>query len=219
MAYRDDLAAAHARAAAAERRAAGLELELARVVRAEALVAAGEPSLPTPIGYELTRTDGAVTIQWRWWNPTKHGVLLLFALVWNIGMISWYSGSLTLFSALFPILHLAFGLGITYYALAGVFNRTVVRVMPEGVSINHGPLPWPGSTVLARCDVAQIYARRVDITRKRSVETSWSLHVHQRSGQDRKLLPGLETHTHALFLERELERALGIRDRPVEGEA
>ena len=220
MSYRDDLAAAHARAAAAERRAADLERRLAQVERADALIAAEAPALAVPERYQIERAGDAMTIQWRWWRPARHLPMLGFALVWDACLVAIYSGGdHTWMSLLFPILHLAVGVGMTYGALAGIFNRTTVTVSPAGLAIAHGPLPWAGAGVLARGEVDQIYARRVDVTSKGSTETTWSLHAHLTSGRDRALLRGLDEHAQALYLERELERALGVRDRAVEGEA
>lgn len=220
MTYRDDLAAAQARAAAAERRTKELERELGRVERADAQLALRAPPVPIPAHYAVERADDAVTIGWRWWRLARDLPTLLFTLCWDAILIAMYAGGDNPWGVLlFSIAHLAIGVGLTYEVLTSIFNRTTVRVSTAGVSIAHRPLPWIGGGLLARADIDQIYVRRVDNVGKRSTTSTWSLHVHLRSGRDRKLLTGLHEPAEAIYLERELERTMGIRDRPVEGEA
>ena len=137
MTYRDDLAAAQARAAAAERRTRELERELGRVARADAELALQAPAVPIPAHYAIERADDAVTIQWRWWRLARDLPTLLFTLVWDAILVAVYAGGGNPWGVLlFTIAHLAVGVVLTYQVLASIFNRTTIRVSTTGVSID-----------------------------------------------------------------------------------
>src|SRR5262245_34370871 len=64
-----------------------------------------------------------VTIEWRWFRPAQHLFALLFAVCWDAFLVFWYTtaavsgGPWLVF--VFPLIHVAVGVGITYGALSG----------------------------------------------------------------------------------------------------
>jgi hypothetical protein len=100
---------------------------------------------------------------------------------------------------------------VLYTAAAGMLNRTQVRIASGMVHIEHGPLTWPGR------QIAQLYCRRrLQGARRRLHEVYEVCAVTVDRGSVRLLGP-LRDPDEALFLEGEIERALGIADRPVTG--
>lgn len=131
-------------------------------------------------------------------------------------------GPIKLIFFVFPMAHVAVGVGLTYFVLAGFLNSTVVRVVDGMLSVRHGPLPWRGNLDLSSDEIDQIYCQNKLSTSRNDdghTSTSMTFEVHAVvAGQKRKLLGGLREADHALFLEQTLERFLKIRDRAVPGE-
>jgi len=81
-----------------------------------------------------------------------------------------------------------------------------------------GPLPWLGNIKIPAGEIRQLF-REETISRGRG-GTSTRYHLNAITGQNRKLclvrdVPAADV---ALYLEQEIEKALGIEDRKVAGE-
>lgn len=93
--------------------------------------------------------------------------LAFFCLAWNAFLVVGLSESqeetpmLWLF-LLFPIVHVAVGVGLTYYTLAGFLNFTEVTVRGGTLTVRQGPLPWKGNRTLSAIDLAQPAVRGRD---------------------------------------------------------
>ncbi len=108
----------------------------------------------------------------------------------------------------------AMGGAMVYWGVAGWFNRTVIRVSPERIVLQTGPLPAFGNSSVATQDVASIDLRvSVSSTGKGGTSTSCSIWTKQADGNEAKLSRGFLTATwlreDAEFIHRELEAALG----------
>lgn len=169
--------------------------------------------------------DGAMLrIWWRWFSPAVF-LLLPFAIAWNAFLIGWYSMAggmpgepwgMRLVFLLFPMAHVAVGVGLAYAVLTLLLNRSVVLVDRGVLIVSHGPLPWPGAT-LSSDDVEQIFCTQ---TRKRDSDAQPSFNVQARlkNGSVKNLLSNVTASEDALYLEQAVERYLRIRDMPVTGE-
>src|SRR6185503_9809473 len=126
LSYRDDLDAAQARAEAAERRAALLQKQL----DAQKPDPSAAPEVPIPERYTVSRHGDELSISWRWFKPGQHLFLLFFVIAWDAFLVNWYfgagPGSGDIFFYVFPIAHVAAGIGLTYAVLTGFLNRTYV---------------------------------------------------------------------------------------------
>lgn len=219
MTYRDDLEAAQARAAAAERRAAELQKRLDAVEEAED---AARPELPVPEGVRVDRQGDRVAVSWRWFRPAEHLTLLVFCIAWDAFLVFWYMTATSMGSdwiaIVFPIAHVAVGLGLTYTVLTGFCNRTTIHAGPSRLEVTHGPLPWLGNRRLARSDVRQVYATKDLVQGKHRTREVFHLCALMDGGSEVRLLKDVGSHARAQYFEHVIERALGIRDRPVVGE-
>jgi hypothetical protein len=105
---------------------------------------------------------------------------------------------------------------LTYVTLSGLCNRTRITVDGAGwLRLMHAPLGWfwTGQYHFAAAKIAQLYTVR---DHRRDCYTL----VAMDAGLCRvDLLRNLVTYEDARFVERALERRLGIPDRRVEGEA
>ncbi len=184
------------------------------------------PEIAPPKGITITEDPYHVTIVRRWFSPMAFG-LLFFVIFWDGFLIFWYamalgparpSGAMALMPILFPLLHVAVGLFLTYWLLCLFFNRTTIQVNEQELSIRHHPLPWPGSRALNPVDIDQLFCKERVSRSKNGTSRSYQLHARVRDGKKHKLLDNLDDQDHALFLEQRLEKLLGIQDRRVAGE-
>lgn len=197
------------------RKARGLTVappEKPKLVRAKA---------PLPTRFHIEDGDGTTHITWRWFTPT-HLFMLLFCIVWDGFLVVWYGIALTanapLVMSLFPLIHVAVGVGLTYSTLTGLLNRTTIEVSRNRLTIRHGPLPWVGNRSVGGREFTQLYGEETSKTNKGSTTYSYNLLALDREGRKVKLLGGLTEKDQVLYLEQTLERRLGIEDAPVDGE-
>lgn len=223
--YRDDLEAAQARADAATVEAERLRKEVERL-KAPKDRASDAPEVPIPERFNVTRTANELTVTWRWWRA-HFLFLLFFVIAWDAFLLFWYFGAPAgggLLFKIFPIAHVAVGVGLTYYVLTGFVNRTLISVVKGRLRVNHGPLPWRGNRLIERNDLRQLFVteqthRNTNKSGHTSVTVSWDLCAMLESGREVTLLKRLETKGQAQWLERVFEEHLGIDDRRVAGEA
>ena len=170
-----------------------------------------QPSLPSkpagdvPVPDRFTVTDEGheLTIQYRWFQWALF-FLLFFAIAWDSFLIGWYSmftggggppGIFGIVFFVFPIAHVAVGVGLTYFVVAGFLNSTVIRVADGMLSVRHGPMPWRGNLNLPTDQIEQIYCQKKLRTSSNddgppTTSTHYELHAVV-NGQKRRLLGGL----------------------------
>jgi hypothetical protein len=188
-----------------------------RVVPMPSNLTVHEDAAASP-GYREAAAPRGLVIVRRWYNLGAW-FLLVFAAIW-LGILSrWYlNGPATLTTYLFPLAHLAAGLGILYVAIAGFTNRTTIAVRGEQLSVRHGPLPWWGNKDVAVGDLAQLYTEEQVTESKGGPTRTYHLGAVLRDGGRVRLVANLEQPEQALWLEQRLEEHLGIADVPVLGE-
>jgi hypothetical protein len=193
-----------------------------------------QPAVPLPPKFRVEDLGTELTISWSWFTPSIF-FLLFFCIFWDGFLIAWYSivlgvgvfgmgnagpagGIPALLMALFPILHVAVGVGLTYFVIASFVNRTRVRVDRGELSIHHGPIPFPGNKILSTANLTQFYCTETVSNRRRGYSVSYDLNAVQADGTKVKLLTGLTELEQALYLEQRLEKFLGIENERVPGE-
>ncbi len=173
--------------------------------------------LALPKGMTFGQTLHGIQITRAWFTPAAIG-LLLFCMLWDGFLVFWYimvveSGTRDI-AMLLPILHVLVGLFLSYFAAASFVNRTRVTVERGVLQIRHVPLPWPAPREIATAQIRQLFCKRHVSRGKNGLRISWQLWSVTDTGTRHKLLSGLELDQ-ALYLEQELEKALGLQDRPV----
>ena len=162
-----------------------------------------------------------LTIHRRWFSPTDL-FLLVFAAFWDSFIIVFYLGILKsgapLFAALFPLIHLGVGVALTYRAIAGLLNTTTIDVKDGSLRVRHHPLPWRGNRSVPIDSITQLYCTSEVRRNKRGTMHTYDVHVSQSDGTSFVLVRGLPKLDQGLFIEQEVEKALGIKDVHVAGE-
>ena len=102
------------------------------------------PLRPRPKEVTLQKQGDRLELSWRWFS-WKYLPLAFFCVAWDSFLIFWYSMAFSTGSPwimiVFPIAHVAVGVGLTYYTLAGFLNRSQVILDRTSFSVTHGPLP------------------------------------------------------------------------------
>jgi hypothetical protein len=181
--------------------------------------------VPRPSKFQIDDDGASLRISWRWFSPVVF-FLLPFAIAWNAFLIGWYSMAtvmpgepfgMRLVFLVFPIAHVAVGVGLAYSVLALLMNRSLVTVDRGTVTVSHGPLPWPGATVDAD-RIEQLYCSREERKSDNNTQQSYSLRAKLKDGSTKVLLQNVSASEETLYLEQALEKHLKIRDLPVKGE-
>ena len=164
-------------------------------------------------GFEITKK----------WFGLSTIFLTVFAVFWDGFLFVWYSialgfGQANLLMVLFPLIHVAAGIGITYTALACWVNTTRITVDQGKVTVRHGPLPWIGNKELDASNLKQLYSKEQISNSRNSTTVTYEVHAVTATGKNEKLVSGLESSEQALYIEQEIERYFRIEDVPVRGQ-
>ena len=176
---------------------------------------------PTPETFTLNHDANGLSISYRWFSPS-YIFLAFFCLFWDGFLVFWYSVAFAQDAPwlmfVFPLLHLGVGVGLTYTALAGFYNSTSVRAGQGKLTIQHGPLPWPGNKTVPSTDIIQLYAEQRMVHSRNGTHPRYQLSAITRDNRKLRLIANMDEPDTVRFLERKIEEYLGIENRPVEGE-
>ena len=169
----------------------------------------------------MEQTPGGLTFTYRWFS-WSYIFLAVFALFWDGFLVFWYSFAFShnapWMMFVFPLLHVSVGVGLTYTALAGFYNKTIITVGLGKLSIHHTPFPWPGNRMVPAADLVQLYSEERLSRSNTGTRVTYQLSAISTQDKKIKLLRGLNSPDEARYLEKAIEEQLGIKDRPVEGE-
>jgi hypothetical protein len=156
------------------------------------------PSRPSGVTHE-TGMSGELILKLSWFHAALFG-LLFFCIAWDAFLIFWYSIALfgpakpgngfDLIMVVFPIGHVAVGVALTYYLVAGFLNKTKVMVDFESLTVSHGPIPWRGNRSLRREDVKEIELEFGGVSRN-NLTTTMTVSAHHVDGRQVVLLNSL----------------------------
>lgn len=190
---------------------------------AQAVALSPRPPTPDDTNVRERQDGGALVLEYRWFG-VQTVILGVFAVFWNLFLFGWYVAAFASpdpdpVAFLFPLLHVAGGVAITYIAVATLLNATTVRVdKRDGISVRHGPVPWRGNLDLPVARISQLYLQSRIVKGKRTERTVWDLVALDPDGTSTRVLPSIDDQRRARFLEHRAEQFLGIVDRAVPGE-
>lgn len=180
-----------------------------------------KPQVELPKRFSVQMDPDGLVITRRWFSPVVF-FLLFFCVFWDGFLLVWYFMAFTqngpLMMKLFPLLHVAVGLGLTYATLTAFVNKTTIRVNYTEIAVRHGPLPWPGNKSLPRSEVEQLFCQEKMSRGESGYSSNYEVGTIGMGGKRDKIVTGLTSPEQALFIEQQIEGYLGIRDRPVAGE-
>lgn len=164
----------------------------------------------TPEKFVVEERSDGLHISWRWLRA-QHVLLFFFCIAWDSFLFVWYrtaftQGDLNAVTLLFPLAHVAVGIGLTYSTLAGLLNTTRLSARERTLTIRHGPVPWPGNRTVQAWDLERLYCFEKVSKGEDSVTRTWTLRAVLRSGKELDLVSNLPEENHARFLEQKLTR-------------
>lgn len=163
---------------------------------------------PFGSGYRAAGGAGSVLITRRWLRG-KHYVLLVLFLGLSVGAgYLWATGGFAVWLLFASVVLLS----LDFQLLTMFVNTTRVEANRERIVVTHGPLPslQGKNRTFASQDVKQLFAVRVG--------RIFAVAAHLANGSTVNLVSPLVSEEQALFVEQQLENALGITDYEVPGE-
>lgn len=114
---------------------------------------------------------------------------------------------------IFPIAHVAVGVGLTYFVLATLFNRTVIMAGQGILRVTTGPIPWGWNIEMSSSDIAQVFCKsKANRGRNGSIMTH-SVWASLHNGTTRKLVGSVDDEDQVLFIEQKLKKVLNLKNR------
>jgi len=125
-----------------------------------------------------------LTIEYKWFKVMAF-FLLFFCIFWDGFLIAWYtglglSGGVDIVFMLFPLIHVAVGLGLTYYTVALFINKTTIKVNQDAIEIKHAPLPWFGAKTIETKNIKQLYVKEKANRGKNGTTYTYQLFAQQK---------------------------------------
>ena len=139
------------------------------------------------------------------------GIGLIFSL------FSAFVDILGRFQSLDSILFALVFIGVFYRGLVERFNRIILEVRPGALSLKRSPLPWPGKRSIEANRVRNLYLTKTK-TKLRGVKVN-AFQLNALLEGDRKLvlLEDIDREETARFLEKKIERSMGLIDERIAG--
>lgn len=170
---------------------------------------------------EISRSTFELNIRYRWFSPIAFA-LVFFCIAWDGFLVFWYgiglaTGDMPAIFFIFPLLHVAVGVGLTYYTICLFVNRSYIDASQRMLTVRHGPLPWPrGNKEIAVADLHQLYVEEKTGNKGSKYHI---LRAMLESGDKLTILGNINAPAETLLeLERAVEEYIGIVDAPVIGE-
>lgn len=164
-----------------------------------------------------------MAIEFKWFTPTAF-FYLFFTIAWNAFLAFWYSmaigGGAPFIFIIFPVIHVAVGIYLSYFTLCQFVNKTNIEIDESYLTIRHSPVPWwRGNVEIPTPRIDQLYVKENKSEGKNGTSYSYALRARLIDDTDREILAvqGVE-NAQMLQIEEQLERFIGIADRPVKGE-
>ncbi len=172
---------------------------------------------------DVIEDEYGLSIQFSWFTPMAY-FLIFFCIGWDSFLLFWYTsaggGDAPWIVYVFPLIHVAVGIGLTYYTLCLIFNKTHIDVDDKHLWVHHSPIPWwKGNVDLPVNDIDQIYVKEEKKQGEDGASYTYILLAKLKDGSTEKLLDiGMTDSEKVLQLEELIENYLGIEDYPVRGE-
>ena len=186
-----------------------------------------KPSQIIPEGIEMLKLRSELDIRLKWVDTTSKAgrwFLTLFAGFWNLMLLPFVIVILATGSwgiLLFLSAHLFVGLGLLWHLGTIYLNNTSIIVSKRKLRVRNFPLKhflWKNKD-LDPDHITQLYVTKyVQSTTNGNPNYAYALYAIMQSGEKVSLLRGM-TREAQVFIEREIEDYLGIKNRKVPEES
>lgn len=175
------------------------------------------PSIPE--GLDVIQEGDHAIIRRRWFSHVVW-FLLFFCVAWDSFLVFWYGMALgphkpgdgfSLMVVIFPIAHVAVGIGLSYFVLCTFFNRTDLVLADSSLRVRTYPLPWVGNKTVAAADLAGFLVRERG-QRNSDSAVSYAVVYVDRQNKERPLVKMLTNEDQAAYLANALTRFYILKD-------
>ena len=182
--------------------------------------------VPQPDGVHIDEWANELVITRRWFTPILF-FMLFFCVAWDSFLVFWYwmglthmadMGPMRIIMLVFPICHVAVGVGLTYATVCGFFNRTIIQVNRVELMVRHGPVPCPGNRTLHVDSIQQLFTQVCTPTNNGQPIAQFQVKVLLTDGRSLNLLGSLPDAQQAEFIRQKIEQFLNLKHQPVAGE-
>jgi hypothetical protein len=168
----------------------------------------GDPAIPEGIDILPKMNELVIVRRWFSWRIVP---LIFFAIAWDSFLIFWYASAFTgknvpWLAIVFPIGHVAVGVGLTYFVVASLVNKTGLTLSPDHVRVQTAPLPWPHNQTLRPGDIRSVWVQSAG---RNNGQPRFAVHFRNSKNRSKKLLSGLNEEQ-AAFIEHHLNATLGL---------
>jgi hypothetical protein len=160
----------------------------------------------------VERPAGDLRITRKWRSTAAIG-LVVFAAVWDAGIVLWllwFAEDALLFCFSLPFIF--FAVIITYFMFCLLLNCTVIETSRGLLSVRHSPLPWPGKR-LPLLDVDHLYCQEHVSTSDESTTVDYLLQAVTKGGKKIKLLSVRDGPEHVVLIAQLINDWLQAGDR------
>lgn len=184
--------------------------------------APAKPLQPNPPEYAVVEEWGGDLSVWYRWVDWSVLFMIFFCTFWDsflVGIygsavLAWLNGQPVAWGGLiFPLGHLAVGIGITYGTLCQLLNLTWIQLSFQTLTIRHGPVPVWGNHTVDATQIDQLYVGQGTSWRRNNTP-NYTLCALLKDETRVELLTS-EDPDLLLWLEQKLEEKLKIKDRPM----
>lgn len=171
-----------------------------------------EKPIPIPEGLDVQQRGAEVIIRRRWYTHTVW-FLLFFCVAWDSFLVFWYSmalgngnpGPMNWLMIVFPIAHVAVGIGLTYSVLCTFFNVTDVILSTSHLRVHTGPLPWRGDCMIQASELTG-FSHQNRHSGNRNNTMNFDIMYVDSTNHEKTLIRGLATQEQARYLTMALRR-------------
>lgn len=172
-----------------------------------------QPStLPIPEGLDIIQTPQSAIIRRTWFSHVVW-ILIPFCIFWNGFLIFMYSsmlkhgsGASLLPMLLFPLFHVAIGVGLTYLVICTFVNKTDIVLESSSLTVKTHPLPWLGNKSLPASAMTRFLVRERFTQSENSTRVSYSIYYVDVTNREQRLVTGLKTREQADYIATSLTR-------------
>jgi len=164
-----------------------------------------------------------LNMELRWFSPVAI-FLAFFCIAWMSFLAFWYGMAISSdgpwIMFIFPIVHVAVGVGLSYFTLCKFFNKSYININNQHLSVQHSPIPWwKGGVDIPSGQIDQVFVKEKKKSSKNGSSYSYAVVAKLVDGSTQNILDiDMSDSQKALELEKRIEEYLGIMDSPVAGE-
>ena len=156
-----------------------------------------------------------ITRRWLGWHVPILTVLTVLWFVALFGDKSWLTSSdafIQFASAMVSLAFGAVGIAVSYFILASFFNRTIISVSRELVSVRHGPLPWIGRQGIKVSNIKRLGVQTGPDDAERHAHRYYTVNIMTSDNRNIRILSGLNSREQALYIEQQIEKYLRVKE-------